>query len=51
VAILEAGEVLCIDAPHYDIGSMGLTVRDTLLITSAGARAMNRSRHDLVVLD
>jgi len=50
-AIIEAGEVLCIEAPYYDIGSMGLAVRDTLLITSAGARAMNRSRHDLVVLD
>ena len=51
VAIIEAGEVLCIEAPYYEIGSMGLAVRDTLLITSAGARAMNRSRHDLVVLD
>jgi Xaa-Pro aminopeptidase len=51
VAIIEAGEVLCVEAPYYDIGSMGLAVRDTLLITSAGARAMNRSRHDLVVLD
>jgi hypothetical protein len=37
--------------PYYDIGSMGLGVRDTLLITSGGGRAMNRSRHDLVVLD
>jgi len=51
LAIIEAGEVLCIEAPYYDIGSMGLAIRDTLLITSAGARAMNRSRHDLVVLD
>jgi Xaa-Pro aminopeptidase len=51
VAIIEAGEVLCVEAPYYDIGSMGLAARDTLLITSAGARAMNRSRHDLVVLD
>jgi Xaa-Pro aminopeptidase len=50
-AIIEAGEVLVFEAPYYDIGSMGLAVRDTLLITSAGARAMNRSRHDLVVLD
>jgi len=50
-AIVEAGEVLCLEASYYDIGSMGLAVRDTLLITSAGARAMNRSRHDLVVLD
>jgi Xaa-Pro aminopeptidase len=51
VAIIAAGEVLCVEAPYYDIGSMGLAVRDTLLITSTGARAMNRSRHDLVVLD
>jgi Xaa-Pro aminopeptidase len=51
VAIIEAGEVLCIEVPYYDIGSMGLAVRDTLLIASGGARAMNRSRHDLVVLD
>ena len=51
LAIIEAGEVLCVEAPYYDIGSIGLAVRDTLLITSAGARAMNRSRHDLVVLD
>jgi Xaa-Pro aminopeptidase len=50
-AIIEAGEVLRIEAQYYEIGSMGLAVRDTLLITSAGARAMNRSRHDLVVLD
>jgi Xaa-Pro dipeptidase len=50
-ALIEAGEVLCVEAPYYDIGSMGLAVRDTLLVTSAGARAMNRSRHDLVVLD
>ena len=51
VAIIEAGEVVCVEAPYYDIGAMGLAVRDTLLVTSAGARAMNRSRHDLVVLD
>jgi Xaa-Pro aminopeptidase/Xaa-Pro dipeptidase len=50
-ATSEAGEVLCVEAQHYAIGSIGLAVRDTLLITSAGAREMNRSRHDLVVLD
>jgi hypothetical protein len=51
MAIVEAGEVLCLEAVHWDLGSMGLMIRDTLLMTSAGARAMNRSRHDLVVLD
>jgi hypothetical protein len=30
---------------------MGLTVANTLLVTTAGARIMNRSRHDLIVLD
>jgi Xaa-Pro aminopeptidase len=29
VAIIEAGEVLCIEASYYEIGSMGLGVRDT----------------------
>ena len=30
VAIVEAGEVVCVEAPYYDIGSMGLAVRSTL---------------------
>ena len=51
VAIVEVGEVLCLEATHWDLGSMGLVIRDTLLMTTAGARVMNRSRHDLVVLD
>jgi Xaa-Pro dipeptidase len=48
---LEMGEVLCIETPYYEIGAMGVSVKDTVLITSAGARVLNRSRHDLVVLD
>jgi Xaa-Pro aminopeptidase len=50
-ATLAAGEVLGIEAAHYEMGSFGLSVRNTLLITSAGARVLNRSRHDLIVLD
>ncbi len=50
-AAIEAGEVLCVEVPYYEIGSKGLAVRDTLLITSGGSRVMNRSRHDLIVLD
>ena len=48
---IETGEVLCIDTAHYEIGRTGSAVRDTVLITSAGARPMNRSRHELIVLD
>jgi Xaa-Pro dipeptidase len=48
---IEAGEVLCIDTAHYEIGVAGFGVRDTVLITSAGGRPMNRSRHELIVLD
>jgi hypothetical protein len=30
---------------------MGVSVKDTGLVTSAGARVVNRSHHGLVVLD
>lgn len=50
-ATLEPGEVLQIDVGHYDIGSIGVAIRDTFLITSAGARGLNRSRRELIVLD
>jgi Xaa-Pro aminopeptidase len=48
---IQAGEVLCIDTAQYEIGAGGLGVRDTVLISSGGARPMNRSRHELIVLD
>ncbi len=48
---LELGEVLSVEASHYEIGSMGVSAKDTVLITTAGARALNRSHHGLVVLD
>jgi Xaa-Pro aminopeptidase len=50
-ATIEAGEVLCIDIARYEIGRAGFGVRDTVLIGSGGARPMNRSRHELIVLD
>ncbi len=49
--VLDAGEVLQIELRHVAVGSMGLVLRDTLLVTSAGARSLNRSRRDLIVLD
>jgi Xaa-Pro aminopeptidase len=45
------GEVLTIQTPYYEIGSMGATVKDTVLVTSGGARVMNRSHRGLVILD
>ena len=50
-AVLALGEVLCLEAAHYQIGTMGASVRNTVLITTAGARVLNRSHHGLVVLD
>jgi Xaa-Pro aminopeptidase len=48
---LETGEVLTIDVRHFEMGWAGVHVRDTVLVTSGGARSMNRSSHGLVVLD
>jgi Xaa-Pro aminopeptidase len=48
---IQAGEVLCVEALHYEIGTAGFGLRDTVLVSTAGARVMNRSRHDLIVLD
>jgi len=50
-ATLEPGEVLRVETPHCEVGSMGFSIGNTLLVTSAGSRALNRSRHDLIVLD
>jgi Xaa-Pro dipeptidase len=48
---LEAGEVLCVEAPYYELGWAGFNLKDTLIVTSAGARAVNISTRSLVVLD
>ncbi len=50
-APLEMGEVLCIEMSYCEIETTGVSVKNTVLVTSAGARVLNRSRHDLVVLD
>src|SRR5262249_1191417 len=49
-AVIEAGEVLRVEAAHYDIGSIGLELANTMLIGSTDSRPLNRSRHDLIVL-
>jgi Xaa-Pro aminopeptidase len=48
---LDLGEVLGVEVSHCEIGSMGVSVKDTVLITTAGARVLNRSHHGLVILD
>ncbi len=48
---LEPGEVLGVEVSHCGIGSMGVSVKDTVLITTAGVRVLNRSHHGLVILD
>ena len=48
---LEMGEVLRIETPYYEIGAMGMSVTGTVLVTSAGARVLNRSYAGLIVLD
>jgi Xaa-Pro dipeptidase len=48
---LEAGEVLRVEAPYYELGWAGFNVRETLVVTSAGARVLNTSTRNLVVLD
>jgi len=47
---LEPGEVLRIELRHFEMGWAGLHVKETVLVTSAGARSLNRSSRELVVL-
>jgi len=49
--LLELGEVLQLEAGHSEMSSMGVRVMDTVLVTSTGARVLNRSHHGLIVLD
>ena len=48
---LEMGMVLRVEAPHYVLGEAGLNIKETALVTRAGAHVLNRSHRGLVVLD
>jgi Xaa-Pro aminopeptidase len=50
-AALEMGEVLQLELPYYEIGTMGVCLTTTVLVTSDGARALNRSYASLIALD
>ncbi len=48
---LDAGMVLCLETSSYELGVGGLQIRDTVLVTRAGATVLNASLRGLVVLD
>lgn len=48
---LEAGEVLQIAVPYYEIGALGFEAKETVLVATRGARVLNRSARGLVTLD
>ncbi len=43
--------VLVVETPYYRLGWGGVTVKETVLVTRAGAQVLNRSSRGLVVLD
>jgi Xaa-Pro dipeptidase len=48
---LEAGMVIRVEAPFYELGAAGIHVKETVLVNQGGAAVMNRSNRGLVVLD
>jgi Xaa-Pro dipeptidase len=50
-ATLETAMVLRVETPYYEHGWGGLGLADTVLVTTSGARALNRSERGLIVLD
>jgi Xaa-Pro dipeptidase len=49
--VLEAGMVLRVETPSYELGAAGLHVKETVLVNNGGAAVMNRSNRGLVALD
>jgi Xaa-Pro aminopeptidase len=47
---LEAGMVLRVETPYYELGAFGINVKETVLVTRTGSTVMNRSNRGLVVL-
>jgi Xaa-Pro dipeptidase len=48
---LEMGMTLRVETPYYVIGTTGLNLKETVLVTRTGAHSLNRSHRGLVVLD
>ncbi len=49
--ILEAGMVLCIETPYYEIGHIGLQVEDMLVVRPDGAEMLTDAGDNLLVLN
>lgn len=49
--ILEAGMVLCIETPYYEIGRVGLQVEDMLVVRPDGAEMLTNAGDNLLVLN
>jgi Xaa-Pro aminopeptidase len=49
--VLEAGMVLRVETPYYELGAGGVHVKETVLVNRGGAAVMNRSQRGLVVLE
>ena len=48
---LEAGEVVRVELAHVEMGRTGVQLAETVLVTTGGARALNRSSRRLIILD
>jgi Xaa-Pro aminopeptidase len=47
----EAGEIVRVELAHFEMGWAGVQVAETVLVTTGGARALNRSSRRLIILD
>ncbi|MDR0840812.1 MAG: Xaa-Pro peptidase family protein [Christensenellaceae bacterium] len=46
--VLEAGMVLCIETPYYEIGWGGVQVEDTVVVTGDGAQYLTNTPRELI---
>jgi len=49
--VLEAGMVLCIETPYYELGRVGLQVEDMLVVREDGAEMLTNAGDQLMVLN
>jgi len=49
--VLEAGMVLCVETPYYELGRVGLQVEDMLVVRPDGAEMLTNASERLVVLN
>ena len=49
--LLEAGMVICLETPYYELGWGGVQVEDTLLVQENGHQLLTKSSRELIVID